>query len=794
MLSSLLPTDLSAIEAAIADLDPDGKYVKLNVTDCVVEYSNLIKSHERITNYVGTEEPVRAFWVAWLCTTGVYPPSAIELERPYAYGRGGNAQLDIRISESENNTNAFALIEVKAPDQWKGKNDKQIRSQLFAITGEDVAAKVLSLATLQVASDGTVTPHAITIARDTAMNYESWRTKKSPHVTTFPINYDQPTAEPYRYGGPRDLNRGLTRTQLDRLRAELHSKLWGGSRDDNQIYAWLVRLFLAKIFDEKHTGKGNPYSFQVLYNGTHKEGPVVTFNRINKTYQAAYTRYIDPKSKSDEGLSGSLFSEDELQWVVETLQQISLTSVAATTGDLLGGFFEAITREGFKQSKGLFFTHYNVAVFMLESLDLGELAITKLESNGHTNDRLPYVIDPSCGSGTFLLAAMRHITGTIQKLRSVDVTADFRDQLDSKFPESRPNEWAKDYLYGIEKREDLTISTKVNMVLHRDGNTHMFHDDGLRALDALSDHHSVSKFRPTSKKAKYYSKPRAETFDVVVTNPPFSITLDGEVRSELSQNFDLASDKNSENLFLERWYQLLKPGGRLGAVLPESFFSTTENMLARLFLLRHFNVRAVVSLPSHTFAPWTPTRTSLLFAQKKTAVEENEWAAAFDQRLAALTTSRNNVMAAVKKLKTPGRATSEQLEAERVRLSRDLSILGLGEAFVIGEELARESLDQIRATVKSLSIEAEAMKTAIASVGTTDYLALIVDEVGYRRTKRAENTAPNDLFAAFAPINTEMETSKRLLNLNDAPDGWSIKTAQDGTDALSIVKAAKLWQ
>jgi len=83
--------------------------------------------------------------------------------------------------------------------------------------------------------------------------------------------------------------------------------------------------------------------------------------------------------------------------------------------------------------------------------------------------------------------------------------------------------------------------------------------------------------------------------------------------------------KNSENLFIERYYQLLKEGGRLGVVLPESVFDTTENKYIRLFLFKYFHIKAVVSLPQLTFQPHTSTKTSLLFAQKKTKQEVEKW-------------------------------------------------------------------------------------------------------------------------------------------------------------------------
>jgi type I restriction enzyme M protein len=63
----------------------------------------------------------------------------------------------------------------------------------------------------------------------------------------------------------------------------------------------------------------------------------------------------------------------------------------------------------------------------------------------------------------------------------------------------------------------------------------------------------------------------------------------------------------------------------MGVVLPDSVFDTNENLYIRLLLYRFFWIRAVVSLPVVTFQPYTPTKTSLLFAMKKTRREVEQW-------------------------------------------------------------------------------------------------------------------------------------------------------------------------
>ena len=105
-----------------------------------------------------------------------------------------------------------------------------------------------------------------------------------------------------------------------------------------------------------------------------------------------------------------------------------------------------------------------------------------------------------------------------------------------------------------------------------------------------------------------------EQFDFVITNPPFSLTFgDGEDAEDYKHRFLYSDKKNSENLFIERWYQLLKEGGRLAAVLPDSIFDTSENKYIRLFVLKYFRINAVISVDKIAFQPYTSTKVSILF-------------------------------------------------------------------------------------------------------------------------------------------------------------------------------------
>lgn len=103
------------------------------------------------------------------------------------------------------------------------------------------------------------------------------------------------------------------------------------------------------------------------------------------------------------------------------------------------------------------------------------------------------------------------------------------------------------------------------------------------------------------------------TADVVATNPPFA----GRAPAD---GFEIAKHVRSPErdvLFLERALDLLRPGGRLGIVLPYNKASGEAFAGLRRWLVERARVHAVVGLPRETFLPHTSQRTFVLFAQKR---------------------------------------------------------------------------------------------------------------------------------------------------------------------------------
>ncbi len=165
------------------------------------------------------------------------------------------------------------------------------------------------------------------------------------------------------------------------------------------------------------------------------------------------------------------------------------------------------------------------------------------------------VVDPACGSGAFLARA-----------RSVSGVKTFGSDIDLRA---------------------VRVARLVALSQGADPSTFV-RADGLRG-DAL----------PTA--------------DVVATNPPFA----GRADADGFEVARLVRTPERDVLFLERAIALLRPGGRLGIVLPYNKAAASAFAALRRWLMTRVRIVAVVGLPRETFLPHTSQRTFVLFAARR---------------------------------------------------------------------------------------------------------------------------------------------------------------------------------
>ena len=295
-----------------------------------------------------------------------------------------------------------------------------------------------------------------------------------------------------------------------------------------------------------------------------------------------------------------------LAYIVGELQRFSLIQ---TRADVKGMAYEQLVGSNLRGDRGEFFTPRTVCKMA------AEMVLATFPENEWLNIN---VLDPAAGTAGFLVALMNVWQEHIRELqRSRWHEDDSRVEYETA---NRLRETASARLFGIDFNPVLVRAAQMNLVMHGDGSTNVFHANSLLPPGEWSIE------APNNVQGKI----RLNYFDAILTNPPFGSSTRVDDPHILEQ-FELSrfetpggqrrASMPPEQVFIERCLQLLRPGGRLAIVLPDSILSNPGLAFIRRWLLRKARVVASIDLPVETFEPYTGTQTSVLLLQKKTAEE-----------------------------------------------------------------------------------------------------------------------------------------------------------------------------
>ena len=314
-------------------------------------------------------------------------------------------------------------------------------------------------------------------------------------------------------------------------------------------------------------------------------------NAIDELFAAVRSRY--PYIFRDETTLD--VSNPVLAYIVGELQRFSLIQ---TKADAKGVAYEQLVGANLRGDRGEYFTPRSVCKMAAEML-LATLPPDRWLSIN--------VIDPAVGTGGFLVALMNVWYEHIRELERNRWTED--DHRVDTETQDRIRRVAQSHLFGVDFNPTLVRAAQMNLVMHGDGSTNVFHANSLLPPgewpDNMQEHVQLNHF------------------DAIVTNPPFGDKIQIDDPHILAQ-YQLAQGRSSvppDQLFIERCVQLLRPGGRLAIVLPDSILTNPGFISVRRWILTNTRVVASVDLPTETFQPHTGTQTSVLLLQKKTAAE-----------------------------------------------------------------------------------------------------------------------------------------------------------------------------
>lgn len=255
---------------------------------------------------------------------------------------------------------------------------------------------------------------------------------------------------------------------------------------------------------------------------------------------------------------------------------------------------------------GQFFTPRSVVDFM-----------TRIALRNVDIKKPPKVLDACCGTAGFLIEVMAYLTGRLRN--DTRLTSDERKVIHKQICE--------ECLYGIEANERVARIARINMYLHGDGGSHIFHGDGLD-INPLETKDMTSEKK--EEVSEFKTKIKNNTFDLILSNPPFSMNYSSSNEDEkrILKQHELtkkSSTAKSSVLFLNRYYELLKDDGELLIVLDDTVINGKTFEEIRKWIIDKFIILGVHSLPFNAFFKAKANiKTSIIHLRKKHSASEKQ--------------------------------------------------------------------------------------------------------------------------------------------------------------------------
>jgi len=413
-------------------------------------------------------------------------------------------------------------------------------------------------------------------------------------------------------------------------------------------------LFIKTIY-ERDNSKNQIFSLDI-YKKEKIDFEKYRFNERKDFYQFLFEQtkkgYIDD----------DLFEPTEIIRIRENsfeaiVKELEIYNLSTTSDDVKGIAFEEFLGKTFRGELGQFFTPRTIVDFMVEVLDPQETET---------------ICDPCCGSGGFLIKAFEYVrakieakvqqekelikqeyyTETYEKLSDAekekidDKVNKFFSQLNEELninnDKSRIRTLSYDCIFGTDANPRMSRTAKMNMIMHGDGHGGVHHNDGLLNVNGIFENR----------------------FDVILTNPPFGARVEKSLKiteadkytdeerikkyqkrygdeynkalKQVNNNIGKplvslykmgAMSTLTEVLFIERCLNLLKPGGRMGIVLPEGVLNNSNLQKVRDYVESKAKILLIVSIPQDVFiASGATVKPSLLFFKKFTEEEALQYA------------------------------------------------------------------------------------------------------------------------------------------------------------------------
>ena len=276
------------------------------------------------------------------------------------------------------------------------------------------------------------------------------------------------------------------------------------------------------------------------------------------------------------------FDDATIHDIVGRISRFNFIDIGADTVSIA---FQVLRSAALKQEEGQYFTPKQVIQAGIKLMDLSLDDI---------------IIDPACGTGGFIIQCL----------------IELKDKYPSK--EKEISRWAQLHIYGIDKDAIGIKLTKAIMQILGDGSAHCVRGDSVLTHTWKTKYpHLLSNSFKNGR------------FTKVFTNPPFGAPLKVKYTDAKKAGLSIVDYiKTGKDIELglamfNRCCDLLKPGGKMCIVLPETYFFSPSYKYVREWVKDHLKPICVANVPMDAFQGFCRAKTNLYIFEKLDPDKEN---------------------------------------------------------------------------------------------------------------------------------------------------------------------------
>ncbi|MBU0756619.1 MAG: N-6 DNA methylase [Nanoarchaeota archaeon] len=382
------------------------------------------------------------------------------------------------------------------------------------------------------------------------------------------------------------------------------SKNISGDELDETVQRILDRLLFIRTLEDKHLEA--PVLQALIREDKHKK----VFKKLNILFREIDDVY-NSKLFRPHLCEELILDDDLLEKIISGLFKTSDNTVhydfGAIDADVLGNMYEQylghIMKKTAKRAKltsgkahrkqqGIYYTPTYVVDYIVKNT-IGELAKNKKFDLKNIK-----ILDPACGSGSFLMKAFDYLV-TFDKKKNGDIDQTKLDLTGASAVYGRKVEILKENIFGIDLDPKAVEIAQLNLLLKAAEKKHRLPtlQENIKVGNSLIDDSTVAGKRAFKWEEEFKQIMDKGGFDVVIGNPPYGATFnDSEL--EYLKRFKTSKIRNYDSyiFFIEKVLLLLKMGGIFSFIVPDTFLRKSDLIVLRELILSKFNVKKIVEI------------------------------------------------------------------------------------------------------------------------------------------------------------------------------------------------------